>query len=75
MSTTIEDPKTVVAQPKKNGNGHSAPAVVHHDDEQDFLLRIARDPSIDADKLRAVADVFIIMQEKQRTWADRKSVV
>jgi hypothetical protein len=69
MSTTIEDPKTVVAQPKKNGNGHSAPAVVHHDDEQDFLLRIARDPSIDADKLRAVADVFIIMQEKQRTWA------
>jgi hypothetical protein len=50
---------------KTNGNGHP-PAPI--DLPEDFLLRIARDTTIDADKLRAVADVYVTMQEKQRAW-------
>jgi hypothetical protein len=75
MSATVEDPKPVVlpkvtpskAVAKKNGNGHGVPAIPAND-EQDFLLRVARDPAITAEKLRGVVDAHIALQEKQREW-------
>lgn len=62
MSATTE-----VAVPKNGNGGHSVPAT-HSEAPSDFLIRLASDTNVDAQKLEVISRVYRETMEQQRQW-------